>query len=206
MQIRTQMPAYQRIALDIANRIYNDELKVGDKIFGRSTLASEYHVSPETIRKAIKILEDVEIVKSTKGSGVVITSKENAYKFIHRFSNMESLKDLEKKTKEYLRDRETLDKKIFETIEKIIDYSGKLRNTNPLIPIEVEIPETFRHIGKTVGEVKFWQNTGGTVVGMKRNGQLIISPGPFATFQPGDILLIVGSEQVLQRVTHFFNE
>lgn len=206
MEERTQIPAYQRIALDIANRIYTGQLLIGEKIYGRSTLASEYNVSPETIRKAIKILEDVEIVRSAKGSGVVIISRENAYKFIHRFSNIESLKDLEIKTREYIKERQYLDTKLFETIEKIIDYTGKLRNTNPLMPIEVVIQDSCKHVGKTVGEVNFWQNTGGTVVGIKRNGQLILSPGPFATFQPGDILLVIGNDQALQRVTHFLNE
>ncbi|WP_033826447.1 TrkA C-terminal domain-containing protein [Bacillus andreraoultii] len=206
MQVRTQLPAYQRIAIDIANRIYNEQLKVGERIYGRSTLASEYNVSPETIRKAIKILEDVEIVKSTKGSGVVITSRENAYKFIQSFSNMRSLKDLEKQMRDLLYERQQLDSELFDIVEKIIDYTGKLRNTNPLAPIEIEIPKGCVHNGKTIGEVNFWHNTGGTIVAIKRNEQVIVSPGPFATFQEGDILLIIGNDNVVQRVMHFLNE
>ena len=93
---RAQIPTYERIAIDLANRIYDGKFKVGEKIHGRSTLASEYKVSPETVSRAIKILEDVEIVQSTKGSGIVISSRENAYKYIHRFSNLASIKDLEK--------------------------------------------------------------------------------------------------------------
>ncbi|MEH7106679.1 MULTISPECIES: TrkA C-terminal domain-containing protein [Bacillaceae] len=203
---RTQMPTYERIAIDLANRIYNGEFKVGEKIHGRSTLASDYKVSPETVRRAIKILEDVEIVHSTKGSGIIISSRENAFKYISRFSNLESIKDLEKKMNSLMEERNVLDERLFDTLRKILDYSGKLRHTNPLTPIEVEVFPGCTHIGKTISDVKFWQNTGGTVIGIKRNGELIISPGPYVLILEGDILLVIGDEKTLDRVIHFLNE
>lgn len=200
---RAQIPTYERIAIDLANRIYNGELKVGEKIHGRSTLASEYKVSPETVRRAIKILEDVEIVHSSKGSGIVIGSKENAFKYISRFSNLESIKDLEKQMNSLMVQRNRLDEQVFETLKKIMDYSGKLRHTNPLAPIEAEIFPGCIHIGKTISEVKFWQNTGGTVIGIKREGNLVISPGPYASILEGDVLLVIGDEKTYDRVIHF---
>ncbi|OLS39881.1 TrkA C-terminal domain-containing protein [Bacillus sp. MRMR6] len=203
---RAQIPTYERIAIDLASRIYDGKYKVGERIHGRSTLASEYHVSPETVRRAIKILEDVEIVQSTKGSGIVISSRENAYKYIHRFSNLASIKDLEKQMETLITEREKLDGELFDTLRKILDYSGKLRHTNPLAPIEVEVFPGCIHIGKTISEVKFWQNTGGTVIGMKRNGELIISPGPYALILEGDILLVIGADETYERVVHFMEE
>ncbi|XJZ25675.1 TrkA C-terminal domain-containing protein [Bacillota bacterium Lsc_1132] len=203
---RTQIPTYERIAIDLANRIYDGHFKVGEKIHGRSTLASEYKVSPETIRRAIKILEDVEIVQSAQGSGIVISSRENAFKYIHRFSNIESVKDLEKQISILIAERSKLEEQIFDTLKKLMDYSGKLRHTNPLAPIEIEILPGCSHIGKTISEVKFWQNTGGTVVGMKRKGEIVISPGPYALIMEGDILLIIGDEKIYDRVVHFLQE
>lgn len=205
MKTENQMPIYQIIALDIANRIYDGEFKEGEKIYGRSTLAGEYNVSPETIRKSIKILEDVQIVRSEKGSGVIISSRENALKFIRRFSDIKSLKELEQEARSLINERAALDKKLTDTITKILHYSGALRNTNPLSPVEVEITEKCRFIGKTAGEVKFWENTGGTIVAIKRKGQLILSPGPHATFELGDILLIIGDEKIIDRVNLFLN-
>ncbi|WML26013.1 TrkA C-terminal domain-containing protein [Neobacillus sp. OS1-33] len=203
---KAQIPTYERIAIDLANRIYDGKFKVGEKIHGRSTLASEYKVSPETVRRAIKILEDVEIVESTKGSGIVIASRENAYKYIQRFSNLASIKDLEKQMNSLITERDKLDEQLFETLRKIMDYSGKLRHTNPLAPIEIEVFSGCNHIGKTISDLKFWQNTGGTVIGMKRNGELIISPGPYALILEGDILLIIGAEETYDRVIHFLEE
>jgi K+/H+ antiporter YhaU regulatory subunit KhtT len=203
---RAQIPTYERIAIDLANRIYDGKFKVGEKIHGRSTLASEYKVSPETVRRAIKILEDVEIVHSTKGSGIVISSRENAFKYISRFSNLASIKDLEKQMNSLMAERERLDEKVFETLRKIMDYSGKLRHTNPLAPIEVEVYPGSIHIGKTISELKFWQNTGGTVIGMKRREEMIISPGPYAQILEGDVLLVIGDEKTYDRVVHFLEE
>lgn len=203
---RAQIPTYERIAIDLANRINDGQFKVGEKIHGRSTLASEYKVSPETVRRAIKILEDVEIVHSTKGSGIVISSKENAFKYINRFSNLESVKELEKQMKTLIAERDKLESEMSETLGKIMDYAVKLRHTNPLAPIEVEVLPNCSHIGKTISELKFWQNTGGTVVGMKREGEMIISPGPYASVLEGDILLIVGDEQTYERVLHFLED
>ncbi|MDR7240701.1 TrkA C-terminal domain-containing protein [Neobacillus drentensis] len=203
---KAQIPTYERIAIDLANRIYDGKFKVGEKIHGRSTLASEYKVSPETVRRAIKILEDVEIVESTKGSGIVIASRENAYKYIQRFSNLASIKDLEKQMNSLISERDKLDDQLFDTLRKIMDYSGKLRHTNPLAPIEVEVLPGCNHIGKTISDLKFWQNTGGTVIGLKRNGELIISPGPYALILEGDILLIIGAEETYDRVIHFMEE
>ena len=47
---------YQQLASDIASRIAEGSYQVGDKIFARSSLASQYQVSSETARKAVCVL------------------------------------------------------------------------------------------------------------------------------------------------------
>lgn len=76
--------AYVSIALDIANKILNGEFREKQKISGRSTLASMYNVSPETIRRAIVLLEDMDVVNSSRGSGIDVISKSAAEKFIEK--------------------------------------------------------------------------------------------------------------------------
>ena len=75
------MPIYQKIALDIANKIYTGEIQEDSVLFGRSVLAGKYNVSPETIRRAVKILEDIGVVKSIKGKGVIVLSPDKASSF-----------------------------------------------------------------------------------------------------------------------------
>ncbi|MEG0908654.1 MAG: GntR family transcriptional regulator, partial [Lactococcus sp.] len=57
-----RQPKYQQIAILIAENIVRNELKIGQKIYARSTLATTFGVSPETARKAVSILSDLGIV------------------------------------------------------------------------------------------------------------------------------------------------
>ena len=56
MQKSHTMPIYQKIALDIANNIYSGNITEGSTLHGRSALAAKYNVSPETIRRSVKLL------------------------------------------------------------------------------------------------------------------------------------------------------
>ena len=62
MNNRIVIPEYVKIAVDMAGRIYKGEFDEQEKLRGRSTLAGEYNVSPETIRRAMRLLEDMEVV------------------------------------------------------------------------------------------------------------------------------------------------
>lgn len=199
------MPIYQKIAIDIANSIYKGDFEKGDKLRGRSTLASKYHVSPETIRRAVKLLEDVKVVESCKGSGVTVISKENALTFINKFKNVERINESKTSLSALLLEKKELEEKILTSINKIVDYSGRLINTNPLIPSEIEVLPTSHLVGKSISEVNFWQNTGATIVGIKTDTELILSPGPYATFNAGNIVLVIGNGNVQEVVKNFIN-
>lgn len=200
------MPIYQKIAIDIANSIYKGEFEEGNKLHGRSTLASKYHVSPETIRRAIKLLEDIKVVVSSKGSGITVLSKDNALTFINKFKNVENIGDCKNSLFSLIQEKKKLEDEILNSINKIVDYSGRLMNTNPLIPVEVEIPETSHLVNKSISEVNFWQNTGATIVGIKSPTKLTLSPGPYATFNSGDIILVIGNGNVQEVVRGFLNQ
>ena len=53
----TEIPRYEQIAVDIASKVANGEYKIGAKLYGRSTLGGQYNVSPETIRRAMALLQ-----------------------------------------------------------------------------------------------------------------------------------------------------
>ena len=85
---------YQQLASDIASRIAEGSYQVGDKIFARSSLASQYQVSSETARKAVCVLAELGIVEAEKGSGVTVKSRENALLFISRKREAKTLSHL----------------------------------------------------------------------------------------------------------------
>jgi K+/H+ antiporter YhaU regulatory subunit KhtT len=199
-------PIYQQIAIDIASRIHNGEFEVGTKIHGRSTLAGEYKVSPETIRRAVVLLQDTNIVKVSQGSGIEVTSREEALKFINRFKNIDSMNSLKSDINKIIEEKRRLDNEMQKYIDKLIDYSERFKNTNPFAPIEVTITSKSKLLGKTISETNFWQNTGATIIGIRRANTTILSPGPYTIFMEGDTFIMVGDEGVFDRVKMYMYE
>ncbi|WP_024620602.1 TrkA C-terminal domain-containing protein [Metaclostridioides mangenotii] len=197
------MPIYQKIALDVANKIYTGEIKEDTILYGRSILAGKYNVSPETIRRAVKILEDIDVVKSVKGKGVIVLSSEKAYSFIKKYQDITNISSYKSTLRNLIDSKADIDVKIIDTIGKIIDYSNRLEIINPLVPIQFEIKSDCKYIGDTAANTNFWQNTGATIVAIKRGEELIISPGPYIEFLEGDIVLAVGDQHIYNSVPMF---
>ncbi|NLK21888.1 MAG: GntR family transcriptional regulator [Epulopiscium sp.] len=206
MQSRAGVPVYMKIAVDMAGRIYKGEFLEGNKLRGRSTLAGEYNVSPETIRRAMRLLEDMEVVTVTQGSGIYVKSKEKAYRFMERFKQKESIDELKISVKNLLEQKKKIEIDILDKLNTIIEYADKLKHSNLITPMEIVIPFDSHTIGKNIYDTKFWQNTGATIVGIKRGQELIVSPGPYTEFQQGDILIIVGDPYVRNRTKEFLSE
>lgn len=200
MKSNYTMPIYQKIALDLANQIHSGDLAEGSTLYGRSVLAGKYNVSPETIRRAIKLLEDIHVVESVKGRGVIVLSTKNALSFIKKYQNITNISSYKSNLYKLLTEKSKLENEIVETLNKIIDYSDRLEIINPLVPIQFTIEEGCKFVGKTAGETNFWQNTGATIVAVKRGDDLIISPGPYIEFLVGDLLLVVGDKHIYNSV------
>lgn len=203
MSERLEMPRYVKIAVDVAVRIYKGDLPEGGKLRGRSILAGEYNVSPETIRKAMKLLEDRGVVKVNKGSGIIVKCTKKALGFVESFKEKESLGSLRNDMRKLLKDRNDIEKRIQEVNEKMIDHSYRFSNTNLIETFEIEICEDSHIIGKTIGEIEFWHNTGGTIIAVKRGEEILISPGPYLEFRKEDKILVVGNDGVINRINNF---
>ena len=196
---------YLKIAVDIAARIVSGELSHGEKLKGRSVLSSEYNVSPETIRRAMSILSDRKIVEINIGSGITVLSREKAIEFIKSFKDDESLTEIYANLSELFIRRKALDDEIAETTKKIIDMYKYMRS-DLITPVEIPISSDSHVIGKSIGALEIWHNTGATVIGIIQENAIIISPGPYYEFAPNDRILIVGDENVVQRFNVFVNK
>ena len=118
-------PVYAQIALDICARIARGDLKENTKFSGRSMMSSEYGVSPETIRRALNLLQDENIVEVQHNSGVVIKSKEKALIYLQQYSFTNDIHNLKLQLKEMMKERELLDQKIVQLVEHIIDLNDR---------------------------------------------------------------------------------
>ena len=187
--------SYRKIAIDIAKSIVNGKYAEGQKLFGRSVLASQYKVSPETIRKAAHILKDMGIVDTEKGSGIEVISISKAKEFIERCNEIENLTFAKSELAKWAEKQAKDANDAIGKIQFIVDTVEKFNSINPLTPFEIEITKNSTVIGKTADELKFWHNTGGTIVAIKRGENLIVSPGPYAAFNEDDIFYIIGNDQ-----------
>ncbi|ADL08898.1 TrkA C-terminal domain-containing protein [Thermosediminibacter oceani] len=198
-------PRYEYIALDIARRIVQGEFSEGEKLYGRSNLAGLYNVSPETIRRAVSLLEDMGVVSSEQGRGIIVKSREAAYKYVDRFNEKQTLESLRNELTELLEARRRLDERFELILLKTIEYANRLRNINAFNPAEVRVNEESRAVGKTISELKFWENTGATIIAVRRGEELFLSPGPHFQIKGGDFLVLVGDEDVLKKTDEFLN-
>ncbi len=196
-------PLYGRIAVDIATRIARGDLKENAKIYGRSVMASEYGVSPETIRRSLKQLADMGIVEIKQNSGVIVLSKEKANQFIRRFGDTKNIHTLQKELKTLLEEQEKLNTKIYETVNEIIHRNEKFARNNPYQLYEVTVPENSPLHGKSLSEVNFWHETGATVIAIARGESTTLSPGPYSAIMVNDRILFVGDISTVDIVESF---
>ncbi|APF23670.1 MULTISPECIES: TrkA C-terminal domain-containing protein [Clostridium] len=199
----SSIPTYKKIALDIANKIQLNNILEGDILHGRSTLSSKYNVSPETIRRSMILLEDVEVVKTIKGKGILVLSREKAISFLNRNKSIDSIRSYKTEIDKLLNNRKEIENQLLKSIQGIIDYSSRFNEVNNIIPLEFVVPENCLYIGKTVGEIMFWQNTGATLIAVKRNDELLLSPGPYISLNPNDVLIVVGNDNIRNSVPQF---
>ncbi|MGY5216756.1 TrkA C-terminal domain-containing protein [Clostridium butyricum] len=199
----SSIPTYKKIALDIANKIQQNNINEGDILLGRSTLSSKYNVSPETIRRSMILLEDVEVVKTIKGKGILVLSREKAISFLNRNKSIDSIRSYKTEIDKLLNNRKEIENQLLKSIQGIIDYSSRFNEVNNIIPLEFVVPENCLYIGKTVGEIMFWQNTGATLIAVKRNDELLLSPGPYISLNPNDVLIVVGNDNIRNSVPQF---
>lgn len=198
-------PVYSQIALDIALRITRGELQENTKVYGRSIMSSEYGVSPETIRRAMKLLEDMRIVATKHNSGTIILSAQKAREYVERFGIQNNIRSVQKKLNELVEEQEKLNRQIIEVAGTIIRINERFTQSHPFSNQEVTIPPNSTVIGHTLGELKFWQQTGATVIAIRRDDKIILSPGPYAMLHEEDTIIFVGDVASAEAVSAFIN-
>ena len=205
MTERTQLPRYIKIAQDICGKILTGEFPEGTLLKGRSILGSMYNVSPETIRKALNLLEKEKVVEIKRGVGVYVDSVLHAQQFAESWKSKTLISNKYTELKNLLAEKKELDNKIDEAIKDMKD-SFSYQTHEAVHFSEVEIPQDSWIDGKTIGEVYFWNYTEATIVAIisKETGRAQQSPGPDLPLHVGDKLLFVGKDDLsFDRVLSF---
>jgi len=191
-----EVPRYSSIALDVAQRVARGELKENTKLYGRSVMSSEYGVSPETVRRAMKLLADMEVVSNLRSSGTMILSAEKAQNYVEKYVGQIEIRSRQQKLHQLILQQEELGRQISDLAESIVRINQRFAYNAPTMHHEALVEEGCPIVWKSLGELQFRQRTGATVIAVRRGTQTIISPGADTVLKPGDTLLFVGGDDV----------
>lgn len=187
------------VARDIAGGIAKGEKSEGESIPGMSIMASRYGVSPETIRRAISLLAYRDVVEVKPQSRTRVKSVENAIKYLNYADREDDFKDAYYNIREIAKQYRELNVRLMDALDYFVERKISLSPVKSPFPnYEIPITDDSALLGKNVGEIKFWNRTGCTIVGVKRRDETIISPGPNLIFEQGDILVVIGSSEAVE--------
>ncbi|MEG2174251.1 MAG: TrkA C-terminal domain-containing protein [Oscillospiraceae bacterium] len=196
-------PVYSRIAYDIAVKIASGEIKENDRFSGRSLMSSQYGVSPETIRRALRLLCDMDIVEVRKNVGVIAISCSHAIEYVEQYKSGRDLRSMKGELQEILAQRAALDVRLVDTIEQLSDMVDRFRHSDVLRTYEFTLTDHCHAVGQSIEALRFRQSTGGTVVAVRRNGEVLLSPGPQLVLEADDVLVVACDLSHLARVSEF---
>ncbi len=197
-------PRYIKIAQDVCGKILTGEYQEGDLLKGRSVLGAQYGVSPETVRKALNILEKNKVVSSKRGVGVYVESVLHAQEFANQWRAETQIKDKYAELTALLEEQKELEAKISAAIDDMKD-SFTYQTTEAVKFSQVEIPQNSWVNGQSIGNVYFYNYTEATIVAVVGSDNIYRqSVGPDYVLHSGDKLIFVAKDETtFDRVLSF---
>jgi K+/H+ antiporter YhaU regulatory subunit KhtT len=192
---RNELAMYEKVAYDIANRIASGDIAEGRRLSGRSLMSSEYGVSPETIRRAFSLLEEMQVVTVLQNSGVRVLSREHAAAYLTKQGNKSDTRQLLGRLKTLVDEHEQLNREMFSVVKQLVDSSERFVSSNPFYTYECTIPDDSSILGASLNDLNFWHRTHATVIAVRREGNISLSPGPQWILQAQDVLVLVGNQE-----------
>lgn len=190
---REKTAIYAKVAYDIASRVASGELPEGARFSGRSLMGSSYHVSQETIRRAMKLLADMGIIDIHPNSGARVASREKAAAYLDKFRIGRDMHALKVELRDMMEQRAALDAHINKLVSEILDLNDRFEKSNPLRNYEFRLGEGSPLLGRTIRECDFRRATGALIVALKRGEDILLSPDPDTPLLYGDIVVTAGS-------------
>ncbi len=183
---------YQEIAYHIAKRIEADDIKENSKLSGRTLLASEYNVSSETIRKAIHLLSVRHIVDVVDRSGIIVTSKKEAKRYVLEYKTHQRTKRLVEET-DLLFEKVSKDHKMLQqTIKKLLGAASE--RPFPFEYMTFVITDACVRLGLEIGSRAFYEGTQTVVIAIGEDQMVTVAPDPKTLIRAGMTLYVLKTE------------
>ncbi len=130
-----------------------------------------------------------------------VASSAKAKEFIEQYQDVESIENVKREIHESAKRQQAESQHFLGLLNSLVEQTQRYNEDNKLQPYEVVVKEGFA--ASTVSDLNFWHNTGATIVAIKHQNKMIVSPGPLAVIEPGDFVYVVGDELAYQRVANF---
>ena len=205
MKIQIKPPIYLQVAYDIAAKIASGALAEQERFSGRSLMSSQYGVSPETIRRALRLLSDMGIIEVQENVGSQVISKQRAVEYVEHYEMRRDLMTLKGELNRLMAQRRHIDERISDMVEQITDLSDRFRNSDRLRTYEFTVAEDAAIEGKSICNLDFRKHTGATIVAVRRGAEILLSPTPQTVLKKQDLLVIACDVTDVDGVASFIN-
>jgi len=201
MKTSEHVSRYEEIAYLIAKRIVSGDIKENDKLRGRSLLSSEYNVSSETVRKAVQLLSNYNVVSVKERSGIYVSSMSHAKEYIKHFEHHRSNKNIVIETKHLLEQSFKINQQLEKKFKQIVNTYEK--DVFPFQYFTIDIPESSNIIGHTLESLNFYDHTGGMIFAIEYEGILSQVPSPKTVLKAEMTLYILGDKEVKSKSNEY---
>ena len=182
-------PVYSQVAFDVASKIASGDIREGDRFTGRSLMGSQYGVSSETIRRAMRHLSDMGIISVQNNVGSTVLSQKRAREYVEQYQEDKDLRALKAELREMLAQRDALNEKINATVQRIIDLGERFWRSDRMRTYEFRVSDGPA-AGQSIGGLQFRQRTGATIVAVRSGETVLLSPSPQTVLHSGDVLVV----------------
>lgn len=203
MQQSDGQSMYLNIARDVAMRIAQGEIAEGARLSGRSLLGPQYGVSPETARRAIRLLSDMGIVQTEVNVGSRVISRKRAMEYVKQHDEDDEFKQLQRELESLIEERAKLDTRILSVSRRITRLATSAHRSENLRTYEFRIAADSAACGVSIGDLDFRNRTRATIVAVRRADELITSPGASLVLMGEDILIVACDIGDVEKVSDF---
>ena len=203
MKSSDHLSRYEEIAYLIAKRIVSGNIKENDKLKGRSLISSEYNVSSETVRKAMQLLSNYNVVTVKERSGIYVLSNTHAKAYIKHFEHHRSNKNIVQEAAKLLEQSAKINQQLEKKFKQIVSTYEK--DVFPFSYFTYEIPDASSFINKTIESLNFYDQTGGMIIATEYQNILTQIPLPETKLKAQMTLYILGDKAIKDKTLQFFN-
>lgn len=141
-------------------------------------MGSQYGVSSETIRRAMRHLSDMGIISVQNNVGSTVLSQKRAMEYVEQYQQDKDLRALKVELRDMIAQRDALNAKINDTLQRIIDLGERFWRSDRLRTYEWEVSPICPAAEHSIGDLQFRQRTGATIVAVRGEKRFSFPPPP----------------------------